>query len=424
MATSETSVGGAQGAVGKSKGVNEDAKAPLWKYVIILSMTQGGWCKRWQCNECGKAYSGSYSRVKAHLLHITKIVVKVCPKVNHAKEAFIKEQEAAERASKRGSVNPFPKGYSSSMAPPFSQLNVDHAPRKRTKEMGQLEKMMDVGGREDVDSRVARCIYACGVSFNVVRSPYWQDMVRAINDGPKGYKTPSFEKVRTTLLTKEKSLVEQSIEPIRASWQTIGVSIVFDGWTDARNMALINVIVVCPKRSMFLKAVDYNGELKDATFIANILIDAIENVGPSNVVQVVTNNPRVCKATGLLVEARYNNIFWTPCAVNSLNLILKKIGKIEWIKKIIDEAKEIEMFITNHHMAQAIYQQFASLELLKVAETRFANHFIMLRRLLEVKSSLCNMVISDVWDIWRLSNTDRAQELKRTVLDDIWWGRV
>eukprot|EP01018_Ginkgo_biloba_P032215 Gb_18618 [translate_table: standard] len=289
MATSETSTGGAQGAIGKGKGVNEDTKAPLWKYVTILSMTQGEGCKRWQCNECGKAYIGSYSRVKAHLLHITKIRVKVCPKVNHAKkEAFIKEQEDAERASKRGSVNPF----------------------KRTKEMGQLEKMMDVGGREDVDSRVARCIYACGISFNVVRSPYWQDMVRAINDGPKGYKTPSFEKVRTTLLTKEKSLMEQSIEPIRASWRTTGVSIISDGWTDARNRPLINVIAICPKGLMFLNAMDCNGEMIDATFIANILIDAKESVGPSNVVQVITDNARVCKTAGLLVEARYDNIFW------------------------------------------------------------------------------------------------------------------
>eukprot|EP01018_Ginkgo_biloba_P001159 Gb_39572 [translate_table: standard] len=108
---------------------------------------------------------------------------------------------------------------------------------------------------------------------------------------------------------------------------------------------------------MFLNAMDCNGELKDTTFIANILIDAIESVGPSNVVQVITNNARVCKAARLLVEARYDNIFWTPCAMHSLNLILKKIGKIEWIKKITDEAKEIEMFITNHHMAQAIYRQ-------------------------------------------------------------------
>eukprot|EP01018_Ginkgo_biloba_P039165 Gb_28718 [translate_table: standard] len=92
----------------------------------------------------------------------------------------------------------------------------------------------------------------------------------------------------------------------------------------------------------------------------------LSNVGPSNVVQVITDDARVCKDAGLLVEARYKNIFWTPCTIHSLNLILKKIGKIEWIKIITDEAKEIEMFITNHHMAQAIYRQFASLELLKV----------------------------------------------------------
>eukprot|EP01018_Ginkgo_biloba_P035707 Gb_35892 [translate_table: standard] len=98
-------------------------------------------------------------------------------------------------------------------------------------------------------------------------------------------------------------------------------------------MPLINVTVVCPKGLMFLNAVDCNGELKDATFIANIIIDAIESVGPSNVVQVITDNARVCKAVGLLVEARYENIFWTPCVVHSLNLMLKKIGKIEWIKK-------------------------------------------------------------------------------------------
>eukprot|EP01018_Ginkgo_biloba_P040308 Gb_12648 [translate_table: standard] len=115
------------------------------------------------------------------------------------------------------------------------------------------------------------------------------------------------------------------------------------------------MIVVCPKGSMFLNAVDCNGELKDATLIANILIDAIESVGPLNVVQVITDNERVCKVAGFLVEARYKNIFWTPCAIHSLNLILKKIGKIEWIKKITDEAKEVEMFITNHHMAEAIY---------------------------------------------------------------------
>jgi len=43
---------------------------------------------------------------------------------------------------------------------------------------------VNVQGREEAETRVARAIYACGMLFNVVQSPYWQDMVRAINTAP------------------------------------------------------------------------------------------------------------------------------------------------------------------------------------------------------------------------------------------------
>eukprot|EP01018_Ginkgo_biloba_P006444 Gb_30342 [translate_table: standard] len=267
--------------------------------------------------------------------------------------------------------------------------------------MGQLEKMMDINKSEEVNSYVARCIYARNISFNVVRSPYQQDMVKAMNDGPKGYKSPSFEKLPTTLLTKERSLVELTIEPIRTSCRTTSVSIIFDGWTNARSKPLINVIVVSPNGSMFLNVVDCKGELKDAPFIANIFINAIESVGPSNVMQIIINNARVCKATELLVEARYKHIFWTPCVVHSLNLILKKIGNIEWME-ITDKSKEIEMFITNlltiriFGVVDVYFYLFFYFVFFKTVETQFTSNFIMLRRLLEVKSSLCKMVISNV----------------------------
>ena len=117
---------------------------------------------------------------------------------------------------------------------------------------------------------------------------------------------------------------------------------------------------------MFFKAIDCSGVERDAPSISNILIDAIESVGPQNVVQVITDNAHVCSATRLIVEGRYGHIFWTPCAVHSLNLMLAKIGEIEWINEIYVASKEIQMFITNHSMSQAIYRGFAKLELLKV----------------------------------------------------------
>ena len=127
-----------------------------------------------------------------------------------------------------------------------------------------------------------------------------------------------------------------------------------------------------PKGAMFLKAVDCEGQVKDGQFIANILIAAIEQVGARNVVQVVTDNAKNCRAAGLLVEERYSHIFLTPCAVHSLNLMLQKIGnKIEWIKQLYTEAEDIQMFVTNHHLSQGIFRSFSKLELLKVSEVIF-----------------------------------------------------
>jgi hypothetical protein len=114
---------------------------------------------------------------------------------------------------------------------------------------------------------------------------------------------------------------------------------------------LINVIAICPQEAMFLKDIDCSGMEKDATFISTILIDAIESVGPQHVVQVITNNAQVCKVAGLIVEGRYDHIFWTPCAMHSLNLMLSKIDEIEWINEIYVASKEIQMFITNHLMS-------------------------------------------------------------------------
>ena len=107
--------------------------------------------------------------------------------------------------------------------------------------------------------------------------------------------------------------------------------------------------------------------MKDAQFIADILIQCIQDVGPENVVQVITDNAKNCRAEGLLIEKCSEYIYWIPCAVHSLNLMLQKLGrKIDWIKQIYAEAEEIQMFITNHNMSQAIFRSFSQLELLKV----------------------------------------------------------
>jgi hypothetical protein len=108
-------------------------------------------------------------------------------------------------------------------------------------------KMFNNQKREETESRVARAIFACGIPFNVVRSPYWKDMVKAINEAPQGFKGPNYEKLRTVLLQKERSLIHDILKLVRSSWTSSGVSIISDGWTDTKRRPLINVIASSPK---------------------------------------------------------------------------------------------------------------------------------------------------------------------------------
>jgi hypothetical protein len=57
---------------------------------------------------------------------------------------------------------------------------------------------------------------------------------------------PNFEKVCTTLLRKEKLIVEKVLELVRSCWSGNGVSIISDGWTDTTNRPLVNIIVMSP----------------------------------------------------------------------------------------------------------------------------------------------------------------------------------
>ena len=192
-------------------------------------------------------------------------------------------------------------------------------------------------------------------------------------------------------------MVEKVLEPVRSCWSGNGVSISSDGWTDTSNRALVNIIVMSPSGSYFLRAIDASREEKNADWIAGKIVEAIELVGPSNVVQVITDNARSSKATRAIIEGLYENVFWTPCVVHSLNLAFKSIvAEVEWMKKLCEEAREVQIFITNHQHAQAMYKEFARLELLKVGETRFESHYIMIRRLVDMREALSSMVVNQM----------------------------
>ena len=72
---------------------------------------------------------------------------------------------------------------------------------------------------------------------------------------------------------------------------------------------------------------------------------------------------------------------------------------MSWITRIANDAFFILVFIMNHSMRLAMFNEFCPLKLLSAVETRFALDIVVLERLKLIKRCLQTMVISDQWSI-------------------------
>ena len=81
----------------------EIATAPLYKYVTKLEKASvGGGNVAFKCNYCEKTFKGSYSRVKAHMLKLSKFGIQPCAKVrDEYQNEMQKLEDAYEEFSRR-----------------------------------------------------------------------------------------------------------------------------------------------------------------------------------------------------------------------------------------------------------------------------------------------------------------------------------
>ena len=153
----------------------------------MIEQVKGGGTFVWICNFCNVRYKSSYSRVKAHLCAIPQQGIKACPREDgnglppQQIAGYIREQEEANARVSRGTNHPLKKGKRSSRQPPPShdfpdvvveshpfldRTEEEHVKGKRSK--GPLERAFKNDAREIANQSVARCLYANGLSFNVV----------------------------------------------------------------------------------------------------------------------------------------------------------------------------------------------------------------------------------------------------------------
>lgn len=63
-------------------------------------------------------------------------------------------------------------------------------------------------------------------------------------------------------------------------------------------------------RPMFSKAIDGSREYKDKHYVASLVLTTIDEVGPQNVVQIITDSASVCKVSDPTIKSMHPHIFW------------------------------------------------------------------------------------------------------------------
>eukprot|EP00252_Welwitschia_mirabilis_P018883 TRINITY_DN4236_c0_g2_i20.p1 TRINITY_DN4236_c0_g2~~TRINITY_DN4236_c0_g2_i20.p1 ORF type:complete len:272 (+),score=42.48 TRINITY_DN4236_c0_g2_i20:1162-1977(+) len=248
------------------------------------------------------------------------------------------------------------------------------------------------------DSKVADYFYRCCIPFNVARSPHFKAMIEAVSAVKGKYEPPSYDKLRGKFLDEKIEQVKILIEQKKKAWSRVGCTIMTDGWKDARRREFVNFLVSSGQHTVFLRSVDVTHRVRNASFMTSIIKEVIEEVGPSNVIQIITDNASACVKSGRELELDYPHIFWTPCAAHSLDLLLEDLGKLPWIREVVDNCERITKFIYGHGILRSLFLRHSKgKEISRPGATRFATHFLSLRSLLDARVPLGFTFISEEW---------------------------
>ncbi|CAI5496077.1 unnamed protein product [Closterium sp. Naga37s-1] len=125
--------------------------------------------------------------------------------------------------------------------------------------------------------------------------------------------------------------------------------------------------------------------------------------------------------------ADWPHIKYVPCATHVLDLLMEDVGKITWCKEIVDRCGDMITYVRNHHFTRNYLRSGAvkggkGKQLVKPAGTRFGTNYIALSRLVQLRSTLSQMVLSEEYANWSAGAWKlTADTFRGHVMDDAWW---
>ncbi|XP_019198465.1 PREDICTED: uncharacterized protein LOC109192332 isoform X2 [Ipomoea nil] len=392
---------------------------------------------RYQCTYCGKVVSG-LKRLKCHLGGVRGDVAP-CLQVPEDVKAMLRNELQERR-------------FGNAMRD-VGELDEPNLPLKRKREYspakldkqdssdqnsgnvidsvfprGQVDSPAEGSGVSDSSLRkaqksIGRFFYETGVDFDAIKSPSFVRMIKSIIGPFNTMKIPTCNDLKGWILQDAVKEMQEYTSDIKSVWAATGCSILLDGWVDSRGRKLVNILVYCPKGTVYRQSYDISAIDGNAVAMEDFLDSVIEEVGVDNVVQIVSySTSTFMEDVGKRVNQKHKRIFWTVSASHCIELMLNKLAMMDAIKEILEKAKTITQFVYSNEDVLKLARKFCSTDLVKPSKIKSIVPFLTLENMVMEEEDLQKMFLSSGWKSLVCSSTREGQSIADLVADKTFWN--
>lgn len=277
---------------------------------------------------------------------------------------------------------------------------------------------------DQADIAVARFMYEAGIPLSAANSYSFQQMADSIAAVGPGYKMPSYNSLAGKLLNRSVQDAGEYCAELKKSWEVTGCSVLVDRWTDRISRTVINFFVYCPKGTVFLKSADASDITKSAEVLLNLFDSVVQEVGPKNIVNFVTDISPSYKTAGKLLAEKYKTFFCSTCGAQCIDLMLEEIGKQDDVEKVLAKAKRITQFVYNNAwVLNQMRKKTGARDIIQLGRTRFGSIFLTLQTIVLLKEYLQQMFTSDSWMQSSFSKQRAGLEVAEILVDPLFWSQ-
>lgn len=178
------------------------------------------------------------------------------------------------------------------------------------------------------------------------------------------------------------------------------VCLATDIWINLSGQPVVNYVATTREGTFFVDGVAPGEATHTAEWIAADLKRIIEQVGPTKVIGVVTDNSEVNIAARSIVQAEYPAMFFTGCSCFVLNVIFRRIVEmIPWLQEVVRKCVSVASFFSRGFAVRAVLKKRQRQEgksfLVMPASACWGSHLRTLETVLENLDILKSMATED-----------------------------